>query len=45
MVVVLKLVAKNQAAYYIAHRIGQDVMRVEWQTLDSKRKKEWLRLL
>lgn len=44
MVVILKLVAKNQAAYYIAHRVVQDVMRVEWQTLESKREKEWLQL-
>lgn len=44
MVVILKLVAKNQAAYYIAHCVGQEVMRVEWQTLESKREKERLRL-
>ncbi len=44
MVVILKLVAKNQAAYYIAHCVGQEVMRVEWQTLGSKREKEWLQL-
>ncbi len=44
MVVVLKLVAKNQAAYYIAHCVAQEVMRVEWQTLGIKSEKEWLQL-
>lgn len=44
MVVILKLVAKNQAAYYIAHRVVQHVMRIERQTLESKREEEWLLL-